>query len=302
MTQSWGRTDAAGTWPHPKPAWAIATLLVALLSVVAIGAYRYAAIWTPLQRVYLSTYLRSAAMSGLGFTAGGHYRLLQVVDRKGMRLALDDEVQPMTSTSGASTFALTDAARALGDRRLVWQDGSYQHAQLRTFLGHWIYRDQTLMDLVMPAVWGGVGVCLAGLLIAIPRDLARARERRHGRRLRGPELVTPAQFNRRVRADGIGFVQQRRCLFWTPRVRVPRRIESSHFLMMGDTGMGKSVLIRQLLQQLEARGETAIVYDPALEYTSEFYRPERGDVILNPLDVRSPYWSPGDEWRHEARR
>jgi hypothetical protein len=300
MSQTWGRTDAAGTWPHPKPAWIIATVLVALLSVVAIGAYRYAAIWTPLQRFYLPTYLRCDAMSGLRFTASGHYRLLQVVDRKGSRLALDDEVRPMTIATGESTFELTEAALALGDRQLVWQDGSYMHAKLCAFLGRWIYRNQTLTDLLIPAVWGGAGVLIAGLLIAIPRDLARTRERRHGRRLRGPELVTPARFNRRTRADGIGFAQQRRVLFWTPCVRVPRRIESSHFLIVGDTGTGKSMLIRQLLQQLEERGETAIVYDPALEYTPEFYTPERGDVILNPLDARSPYWSPGDEWRHEA--
>jgi type IV secretory pathway TraG/TraD family ATPase VirD4 len=54
------------------------------------------------------------------------------------------------------------------------------------------------------------------------------------------------------------------------------------------------------LTQIEARGDTAIVYDPALEYTPQFYTPDRGDAILNPLDARSPYWSPGDEWRHEA--
>jgi hypothetical protein len=69
---------------------------------------------------------------------------------------------------------------------------------------------------------------------------------------------------------------------------------------MGDSGTGKSALIRQLLQQLDARGEAGIVYDPALEYTAQFYTPARGDLILNPLDTRSPYWSPGDEWRHEA--
>ena len=78
------------------------------------------------------------------------------------------------------------------------------------------------------------------------------------------------------------------------------RIESSHFLIMGDSGTGKSALIRQMLTQIEARGETAIVYDPALEYTPQFYTPERGDAILNPLDARSPYWTPADEWRHEA--
>ena len=54
------------------------------------------------------------------------------------------------------------------------------------------------------------------------------------------------------------------------------------------------------MQQIEERGETAIVYDPALDYTPEFYRPERGDAILNPLDERMPYWSPGDELRHPA--
>jgi type IV secretory pathway TraG/TraD family ATPase VirD4 len=77
-------------------------------------------------------------------------------------------------------------------------------------------------------------------------------------------------------------------------------MERNHILIMGDTGTGKSTLIRRILLQIEERGETAIVYDPALDYTPEFYRPERGDAILNPLDQRMPYWSPGDELLHPA--
>src|SRR4029077_16103512 len=130
-----------------------------------------------------------------------------------------------------------------------------------------------------------------------------------GRRLKGPELVTPAQFNRRLHADGVGFLQRpgvaarlvgrRRWVRGPPAlvgrgrsVRVPRGREANHLLIMGDSGTGKSTLIRQILVQLEARGETAIVYDPALEYTPQFYTPERGDLILNPLDARSPCWNP----------
>ena len=79
------------------------------------------------------------------------------------------------------------------------------------------------------------------------------------------------------------------------RYAFPRSIEDNHFLFMGDSGSGKSSLIRQVLAQIAERGETAIVYDPALEYTGQFYSPERGDVILNPLDQRMPYWSPCDE-------
>jgi hypothetical protein len=300
MRHQWGRSDEAGTWPHPKPTWTVATLVVALLAGVAIGAYRYVAVWTPLQRVYVAQYLRSALMGPLGIMTTGRYRLLQVVDQHGSRLALDDEVTPVTMASGEMTFALIDAARSIGDRRLVWQDGSYSHAKLHAFLGRWIYRDQTLADLLMPTLWGGLGVFVVGLLVAVPKDLARTRARRQGRRLKGPELVTALQFSGRHRADGLRFLQRRRFLLPRPSVILPRAIEASHFLMMGDTGTGKSALIRQLLQQLEHRGDTAIVYDPALEYLPQFYRPERGDVILNPLDARSPYWTPSDEWSHDA--
>ena len=82
-------------------------------------------------------------------------------------------------------------------------------------------------------------------------------------------------------------------------MRVPQVRESSHFLIMGDTGAGKSALIREMLLQIQDRGETAIVYDPEREYTAQFFAPSRGDVILNPLDARAPYWTPGDGARNE---
>ena len=71
-------------------------------------------------------------------------------------------------------------------------------------------------------------------------------------------------------------------------------------MIMGDTGAGKSVLQRRVLTQVSERGETAIVYDPALEYTPQFFNAARGDLVLNPLDARCPYWSPADEVIHEA--
>src|SRR5260370_22977121 len=76
-------------------------------------------------------------------------------------------------------------------------------------------------DLLRRAVWGGLSVFLAGLLVAIPKDVARTRARRQGRRLKGPELVTAALFNRRYRADGIGFAQQRRGPFCASSCPVP---------------------------------------------------------------------------------
>ena len=303
MNQQWGRDDAAGMWPRPKPVWTLALLLVAIASGAAIGTYHYTTTWTPLQRLFLSPYLRSACASALAFKTG-RYHLLHVITRTGIRLPLDEEVQPLPTATDETAFALTDLGVRAGDLRLAWLERSYDHTRLYAILHEWIYRNQTVTDLATPALWGSVTVFAIGLLIALPKDLARARARRHGRRLKGPELVTAATFNRRTRADGIGFVQTpslaARLSGRRQWVRVPRAIESSHVLIMGDSGTGKSVLIRQILHQLDARGESAIVYDPAREYTPEFYTPERGDLILNPLDARSPYWSPGDEVQHEA--
>ena len=86
-------------------------------------------------------------------------------------------------------------------------------------------------------------------------------------------------------------------------VRIPRERESSHVMMMGDTGAGKSSLIRQILMQVEERGETAIVYDPALEYTpqlvskppseepSAFRSVSQGHAAASPADRRQ--WRDG---------
>jgi type IV secretory pathway TraG/TraD family ATPase VirD4 len=83
-------------------------------------------------------------------------------------------------------------------------------------------------------------------------------------------------------------------------LRIPRDAENKHFLTVGDTGSGKTSIIRQLLYQVEERGESAIVYDPACEFVKQFYNPHRGDIVLNPLDARMPYWSPALELRRRA--
>ena len=107
--------------------------------------------------------------------------------------------------------------------------------------------------------------------------------------------------------DGVTFINEERT--WADKLfrknasrwaRIPREREAMHFLIVGDSGTGKSAAIRQMLAQVWERGEAAIVYDPAMEYLPQFYRESRGDVILNPLDARCPFWTPGDEVPHEA--
>ena len=298
MKQKWGRASYAGRWPSDKPIWTIAAVIVAVVGGAVIGHFSYIWTWTPLQRCYSDAYAATENAGGAART--GTYSVLVLLTRTGDRLALDSDVIERDEYA----FVLTEEATRAGAVKVEWQRRKYEKSKLHQWLRHSIYKDQTLMDLEKPGLLGGLGVFVVCLIAAIPKDIARARTRKNGRRLKGPELMTPARFNRRNRSDGIGFVQQQslveKLTGRTHSVRIPRAIESSHILIMGDTGTGKSVLTRKILLEVERRGETAIVYDPALEYTGQFLNPERGDLVLNPLDERMPYWTPGNELRQEA--
>jgi len=263
-----------------------------------IGDFCRAFTWTPLQRYYARIYTTTE-----DYRTARHvhsYKVLILITPTGNRLATDTDVV----ARGDSSFVLSDQAIKSGAQGVEWQSKPFENWKLHALLRHPIYRDESLLALSKPAWFGAFVILFGGLLFAVPKDLARARQLRQGRRLKGPKLVTAVQFNRRNKSNGIGFIQERSFLNRVVRsarlVRIPRRIESSHILIMGDTGTGKSALIRQLLIEVERRGESAIVYDPALEYMPQFFDPSRGDIVLNPLDQRMPYWTPGAELRHDA--
>jgi len=80
-------------------------------------------------------------------------------------------------------------------------------------------------------------------------------------------------------------------------ITIPRADETEHIMLLGDPGTGKSQTIHHFLLQIAARepAEAVVIYDPACEFIKRHYNQQRGDVILNPLDTRSPYWSPAVE-------
>ena len=47
-------------------------------------------------------------------------------------------------------------------------------------------------------------------------------------------------------------------------MRIPLAAEAQHFEIIGDTGTGKTTLIMQMLRQIQARHEAAIIYDLSL--------------------------------------
>ncbi len=79
-------------------------------------------------------------------------------------------------------------------------------------------------------------------------------------------------------------------------IQIPEAKESSHQFRMGDTGVGKTSLTYQDLLDAEANGIACVVNDAkGGEALARFYRPDRGDVILNPTDDRCAYWNISSE-------
>ena len=70
----------------------------------------------------------------------------------------------------------------------------------------------------------------------------------------------------------------------------PHLAEMQHSLVIGANGMGKTILISEIVEQIRKRGDKAIIYDKKGDYTKWFYNPSK-DKILNPFDERSEMWS-----------
>ena len=83
------------------------------------------------------------------------------------------------------------------------------------------------------------------------------------------------------------------------QVTYPWRLEQSHAMLIGTTGMGKTVALSDMLEEARANGQRAVVFDLTGAFIEHFYESDR-DIILNPLDARCPQWSVFDECRDEA--
>ncbi len=210
-------------------------------------------------------------MTGLTHPANA-YRMLRITDGKSQgRLALDADVQPWSTlqSDGAPLPLMLSPQAAQGGRYLIYREPlrNYPNRTIHAWIGHWIYGDVPLYGLFKMQLWFGLAAFVLQLPFSIRKNIARIRQLRYGRRLKGPVLVNAKGFTKAVTGDGIGITtnDSKRPL------RIPRDAENKHFLIVGDTGSGKSSIIRQMLYQVDTRGDSAIVYDPACEFVKQFY-------------------------------
>ena len=295
----WGRKETI-IWPRHVPVHTYGlAFAVLVLTFVAVCVRIHLA--PALQRYYLPLFERTSAIGAFTASHRSTYQMLFVSGRKAsLRPAISgDVVLGRTPEPGGKPLplALSTQAQQRGYSLLFrGLKRSYVDARLRDFLKEVAYGGSSLFGFFRPPLVGGLILFVLVLPFTVRMDVERQKRLRYGRRLKGPEMLTPRQFNRAVRGDGIGFKTDG----MKDMLRIPLRAEAQHMQVIGDTGAGKSALLSQVLRQVRSRGDSAIVYDPAREYVKRFYAPERGDVILNPLDKRCPYWGPAEELRSRS--
>lgn len=301
MTKTiWGRKETI-VWPYQIPIY-----LYSAIAFSGFVTFAFACLWirfgaTPLQRHYLPIYERTSAISMFSQTHRSSYRVLFLVgEQHPVRPAMNDDVllgRTMERGGGSIPVTLSATARQQGYTSLFrGAERNFIDARLRDFLQDVVYEKLSLLQFFrVPLIGGGI-VLVILLPMGAWKEVERQKQLRYGRRLKGPEMLTPRQFNRVVKGDGAGIKTDH----MRKMLRIPARAEAQHIQIIGDTGAGKSALMFQLLRQVRSRGDSAIVYDPAREFVKRFYDPTLGDVILNPLDKRCPYWGPSEELRSRS--
>ena len=297
MSSQWGRRETVVFPPH-SPIYTYGAVLVAVLSTCLYLWCRFTFGQSVLQQYYTPTYIKSSV--GASLNRQGKYRLLYIGNGKEAgRIAADADVTAGSTPKpegGTLPVALSESAKA-NDMQALYRgpEALYKDAGFRDYLRNNVF-EEDLGSIYQTPLLLGLGTLVLLLPFAVLRDIRRRKEMKYGRRLKGPVLLTPKQFNEAVGGDGISIMTAESKV----ALCIPQRAEAQHFEIIGDTGSGKTTLILQMLQQIQARGESAIIYDPACEFVRRFYSEERGDIILNPLDQRCPYWGPAEELRRKA--
>jgi type IV secretory pathway TraG/TraD family ATPase VirD4 len=296
---TWGRKETI-IWPQNRPIYTYGAILAAIVLTAVFLYARLRFVGTPLQRFYMPVYVRTSIFGSVSPTHRSQYRMLFLTGHgvKPGPAMNDDVVRGRTPGAGGRIIPLALSPTAIQHGNDLLFRGpvrSYVDARLCDYLKAAVYKND-LSAIVKIPLLSGAGVFLILLPLAVTRDVKRQKALKYGRRLKGPEKLTPQEFNEVVKGDGIGFKTDD----MKEMIRIPARAEAQHMQIIGDTGAGKSALMFQVLRQVQSRGDSAIVYDPAREFVKRFYDPKRGDVILNPLDKRCPYWGPADELRSRS--
>lgn len=124
---------------------------------------------------------------------------------------------------------------------------------------------------------GGTFILLCGFWIW------RGRIKKTKKVLSGTKVVTPKILKKMLKKEASPFQ--------IGGIPLRKDTETQHLLVCGTTGTGKSTCFFELLPQIRAAQQRAVIVDTTGEFVARFYR-EKHDILINLFDDRTLGWNP----------
>lgn len=295
------------TWPSFKPVWRTSALLFCIVAALFVLLWQLGNALNAMQRQYLAQYAKASLVASIAPSVNIQYRFLDVVRAdKFERIALPDELQTLGTTADNSAYFLTTSAKEKGFIDVTMRRGKASAFAVHAALKKFIYPDVDFAHMLYLPLGVCALLCAVGLPFAMACDRRRIALLKQGKRIEGAESISAEEYCKRYPGGSdeesfanrgleyLCYEQKWRIFGFVKMVRhwitVDRNLEDKHFLYLGDTGNGKSVLLKRNMQQIDEREEAAVIYDPGAQFLEIFLQQSRGDVVLNPLDARFPNW------------
>jgi type IV secretory pathway TraG/TraD family ATPase VirD4 len=108
-------------------------------------------------------------------------------------------------------------------------------------------------------------------------------------KIKGPTLFDHSQLKKSLTRRN-WFDRKENSIAVHPDLLLSKKEIEGNIFVFGQQGSGKSVIIKQILNQIASRGNTIVIYDEKREYTELFYDPN-DTVLIAPWDQRSAVWN-----------
>ena len=139
--------------------------------------------------------------------------------------------------------------------------------------------------LIGPAITQIITCFVGGFIGTYLFFVMRGRKHLQKEKIRGGDLVTPKELKKMLTKE------KKASPITIGGLPLVKDSERQHILVTGTTGAGKKNLLHELLPQIRARKEKAIIVDLNGTFVSAYYDKDQ-DYILNPFDARSVGWNP----------
>ena len=206
-----GRTRAKNAARRLK-AYLAVTLFAAAAGAYGIHRYWVRGNLTPLQRVYIKQYLRSALKSYLPGTHSTYLTLIRTVtdprtSKDTVLVVRDDEIEPVYDDDGdirrdQQRYPLLLLKPGVEHKEYRWDPTTNRDAVMYLWYHDGFYEGQSIPQIWRPAWLGALLIVLCGTGGLLTLDVVAQRLYLRGEAIRGTRELAPKQYAREHRKEG----------------------------------------------------------------------------------------------------